>query len=129
MSEVTFKERFSALGNLPQFFKLVWQTSPLLTLINAVLRIVRSAIPVALLYVAKLIIDQVVQLNHTPGSQNLLWQLVAVEFGLAILSDGLSRATNLVDSLLGDLFSNHSSTKIMQHAAILDLDQFENSTF
>ena len=129
MAGVTLKERFSALGNLPQFFKLVWQTSPLLTLINAVLRIVRSAIPVALLYVAKLIIDQVVQLNHTPGSHNNLWQLVAVEFGLAILSDGLSRATNLVDSLLGDLFSNHSSTKIMQHAAILDLDQFENSTF
>ena len=129
MADVTLKERFSALGNLPQFFKLVWQTSPLLTLINAVLRIVRSAIPVALLYVAKLIIDQVVQLNHTPGSHNHLWQLVAVEFGLAILSDGLSRATNLVDSLLGDLFSNHSSTKIMQHAAILDLDQFENSTF
>ena len=129
MAAVTLKERFSALGNLPQFFKMVWQTSPSLTLINAVLRLFRSAIPVALLYVAKLIIDQVVQLTHSSGSQNYLWQLVAVEFGLAILSDGLSRATNLVDSLLGDLFSNHTSVKIMQHAAILDLDQFENSTF
>ncbi|MEO6069466.1 MAG: ABC transporter ATP-binding protein [Chitinophagaceae bacterium] len=108
---------------------MVWQTSPSLTVINAVLRLFRSAIPVALLYVAKLIIDQVVQLTHSSGSQNYLWQLVAVEFGLAILSDGLSRATNLVDSLLGDLFSNHTSVKIMQHAAILDLDQFENSTF
>ena len=129
MAAVTLKERFSALGNLPQFFKMVWQTSPSLTVINAVLRLFRSAIPVALLYVAKLIIDQVVQLTHSSGSQNYLWQLVAVEFGLAILSDGLSRATNLVDSLLGDLFSNHTSVKIMQHAAILDLDQFENSTF
>lgn len=130
MPEVTLKERFSALGNIPRFFKLVWETSPSLTLTNAVLRIVRSAIPVAILYVGKLIIDQVVQISHgTLTSYNYLWKLVAIEFGLAILSDGLSRATNLVDSLLGDLFSNYTSIKIMQHASTLDLDQFEDSSF
>ncbi|MBS1600269.1 MAG: ABC transporter ATP-binding protein [Bacteroidetes bacterium] len=130
MAEVTLKERFSALGNLPLFFKLVWQTSPALTITNAVLRIVRSAIPVAILYVGKLIIDHVVQTGHNKNAPaNYLWELVALEFGLAILSDALSRATNLVDSLLGDLFSNYTSIKIMQHAATLDLDQFEDSTF
>jgi ATP-binding cassette subfamily B protein len=34
-----------------------------------------------------------------------------------------------MDSLLGDLFSNHTSVKIMAHAATLDLDQFEDSVF
>ncbi|HEV8284390.1 MAG TPA: ABC transporter ATP-binding protein [Chitinophagaceae bacterium] len=130
MSEVSLKERFSALGNLPRFFNLVWKTSPSLTIINALLRIIRSAIPVAILYVGKLIIDQVIQLGRGSGSDhNYLWQLVAIEFALAILSDGLSRATTLVDSLLGDLFSNYTSIQIMQHAAILDLDQFEDSNF
>ncbi len=130
MSEVSLKERFSALGNLPRFFNLVWKTSPSLTIINALLRIVRSAIPVAILYIGKLIIDQVVQLSRGSGSDhNYLWGLVAIEFALAILSDGLSRATTLVDSLLGDLFSNYTSIQIMQHAAILDLDQFEDSNF
>ena len=127
---ISLKERFSALRNLPRFFKLVWQTSPTLTITNAILRITRSAIPVAILYVGKLIIDQVVEISRGDGgSQSYLWQLVAIELGLAIVSDGLSRATTLVDSLLGDLFSNHTSVKIMQHAAILDLDQFEDSTF
>ncbi len=131
VEKITLKDRFSALTNLPRFFKLVWRASPALTITNALLRIVRSAIPVAILYVAKLIIDQIVEIsNHSSeSSQNYLWQLVAVEFGLAILSDGLSRATALVDSLLGDLFSNYTSIQIMQHAAILDLDQFEDSTF
>src|SRR5215218_3339030 len=103
MAEVTIKERFSALNNLPRFFKLVWRSSPSLTITNALLRIVRSAIPVAILYVAKLIIDEIVALsnNSNLSSSNHLWQLVAVEFGLAILSEGLSRATTLVDSLLG----------------------------
>ena len=130
MSEISLKEKFSALGNLPRFFNLVWKTSPSLTIINALLRVVRSAIPVAILYIGKLIIDQVVQMSRGSGSDhNYIWELVATEFALAILSDGLSRATTLVDSLLGDLFSNYTSIQIMQHAAILDLDQFEDSNF
>lgn len=131
MAKVTLKDRFSALNNLPGFLKLVWQTSPKLTVTNALLRIIRSGIPVSILYVGKLIIDQVVQLTLSPvnTSHNYLWKLIAIEFGLAILSDGLSRLTLLVDSLLSDMFSNYTSVKIMQHAAILDLDQFEDSEF
>ena len=130
-TSLTFKQRLSALRNLPRFFKLVWHTSPSLTLINALLRILRSAIPLGILYVGKLIIDQVVQVSH--GSQNIasnyLWKLIAIEFALAITSDILNRAITLMDSLLGDLFSNHTSIKIIEHAATLDLDQFENSVF
>ena len=130
LPEVSLNERFSALSNLPRFFKLVWKTSPALTISNAILRIARSAIPVSILYVGKLIIDQVVHLSQTHESNHsYLWKLVVIEFLLAILSDALSRATTLVDSLLGDLFSNYTSIQIMEHAAILDLDQFEDSTF
>jgi ATP-binding cassette subfamily B protein len=126
----TFKERIEAMRNLPKFFKLVWQTNPGLTIANALLRIIKSAIPLVVLYIGKLIIDQVVLLSHNPtGSQEYLWQLIALEFGTAILSDMLSRAIMLVDSLLGDLFSNYTSIQIMTHAAILDLDQFEDSNF
>src|SRR6476646_9538839 len=130
MSEVSLKDRFSALGNLPQFFRLVWQTSRSLTIATACIRIIRSAIPVSILYVGKLIIDQVVQLNHgSQASHYHLWELVAIELALAILSDALGRASTLIDSLLGDLFSNYTSIRIMEHAATLDLEQFEDSNF
>ena len=131
MAKITLKDRFSALKNLPAFFRLVWQTSPKLTVANALLRIIRSGIPVSILYVGKLIIDQVVQLTHSPvnTSHTYLWKLIAIEFGLAILSDGLSRLTLLVDSLLSDMFSNYTSVKIMQHAAILDLDNLKIRNF
>lgn len=126
----TFKEKFDALGNLPRFFKLVWQTHKGYTILNGVLRILRSALPVSILYVGKLIIDQVISISRTHSADHtFLWELVAAEFALAILSDALGRATLLVDSLLGDLFSNHTSVKIMEHAATLDLDQFEDSEF
>ena len=132
---LTFKERLEALRNLPRFFRLVWQTSPRIMIVNAALRTARSATPVAILYVGKLIIDQVILLakakGHAiaPDAVHHLWELVGLEFGLAILSDGLSRAISLMDSLLGDLFANFTSIRIMRHAASLDLDQFEDSTF
>ncbi|MFB6455824.1 ABC transporter ATP-binding protein [Chitinophaga sp. Hz27] len=128
---MTFKERLAALGNLPAFFKMVWQTSKKLTITNILLRVIQSAMPLSLLYVGKLIIDQVVHLSKDPANHNtsLLWQLVAIEFALAVISDGLSRAISFTDGLLGELVANSSSVKIMEHAASLDLDQFEDSEF
>ncbi|MBB6130419.1 ABC transporter ATP-binding protein [Mucilaginibacter lappiensis] len=129
-NKVTLKERFEALRNLPAFFKLVWQTSRWMTIVNALLRIIRSAMPLGLLYIGKLIIDQVVMVSHDHlKDMTYLWQLVGLEFTLAILTDALSRAITLMDSLLGDLFSNYTSVRIMEHAATLDLDQFEDSVF
>lgn len=124
---------------------MVWQTSPRLMALDVVLRIVKSAIPVTILYIGKLIIDQVVLLTHGgsapahplghgiwgghSGSMSFLWQLVAIEFVLALVSDVLLRAITLVDSLLGEQFGNYTSIRIMEHAAGLDLDQFEDTTF
>src|SRR6185312_10127651 len=89
-----------------------------------------SAIPVSILFIGKLIIDEVILLSKTHSTAiTYLWKLVLAELALAIISDALARATALVDSLLGDLFSNYTSIKIMEHAATLDLDQFEDSEF
>ncbi|MFC5269317.1 ABC transporter ATP-binding protein [Adhaeribacter terreus] len=128
---LSLKERFSALKNLPGFLKLIWHTSPRMAFANIMLRIIRAAIPLATLYIGKLIIDEVVQLAKTPENLelNYLFMLIGLEFGLAIISDLLNRATALLDSLLGDLFANQSSINLMEHAATLDLDQFEDAAF
>ncbi|GAB2704228.1 ABC transporter ATP-binding protein [Hymenobacter frigidus] len=129
---VSVRERVSALRNLPAFLKLIWYTSPGLALANIALRSLRAGLPLAMLYVGKLIIDAVVTLTRLPASERVLTPvltLVALEFGLVLLADALGRGVALLDSLLGDLFTNQSSIRIMQHAAELDLDQFEDSTF
>jgi ATP-binding cassette subfamily B protein len=126
----TLKQKFAALRDLPQFFKLVWQTDHYYTILSIILRLLRSAIPVSILYVGKLIIDEIIHLSNANNpAHDHLWKLIAAEFALAIVSDALARATALTDSLLGDLFSNYTSIRIMEHAATLDLDQFEDSEF
>jgi ATP-binding cassette, subfamily B, bacterial len=126
-----WRERLNALRNLPAFFKMVWDSSPWMTGLNAGLRLLRSAIPVSVLYVGKLIIDEVILLNRLPGhgSTHHLWTLIGIEFVLALFNDALGRSISLLDSLLGDLFGKLSSVRIMKHAAILDLEQFEDPVF
>ncbi|NDK54840.1 ABC transporter ATP-binding protein [Pontibacter fetidus] len=127
----SFKEQVGALKNLPKFFRLIWETSPAMTIGNLVLRLVKSTLPLSMLYVGKLIIDEVIRLIDVTGDRDLnyLWLLVAAELGLAIVSDLINRGITLLDSLLGDLFSNKTSIQLIEHAATLDLTQFEDATF
>ena len=135
----SFRERFGALRNVPPFLRLVWRTSPGLTISTLVLRLVRAVLPVATLFIGKLIIDEIIALSQIPGAptgfsdwlaSGLLDQLallIALELGLAVLSDLLARAVSLIDSLLGEKFTNTSSIRMMEHAATLDLEDFEDA--
>jgi ATP-binding cassette subfamily B protein len=60
----TWRERLGALRNLPPFLAMVWRTSRLLTMITLAVRLVRALLPIATLFVGKLIIDEVVHLTH-----------------------------------------------------------------
>jgi ATP-binding cassette subfamily B protein len=137
----SFKERLGALKNLRPFLTMVWRTSRSLTVASLLLRLARALLPVITLYVGKLIIDDVVMLVQMPdkpgtlpewiasGLLNWLGFLLVAEFGLAVIADILGRVVSLIDSLLSERVSNASSVRLMQHAAKLDLEDFEDAEF
>ena len=125
----TLQARFAALGYIAPLIKLVWDTHRGYTIAMALLRLVRAAIPVATLWVAKLIIDTVVASRESSPDFARLWKLVAFEIVIMTIGDVLARTSSLVESLLGDLFSNHTSVRLMEHAATLDLSHFEDPAF
>ena len=134
----SLRDRFNALRNLPPFLRQIWATSPALTIATLGLRVVRAFLPIATLYIGKLIIDEAVRLVGVGVDfdtleaawragvlDTLLW-LLALEFALAIVSDLLGRLVSYGDSLLSELFTNATSIRLMQHAATLDLEDFED---
>lgn len=128
--QLSFRENLQALSTLPRFFRMIWLTSPRMALSNVLLRVLKAGIPLALLYVGKLIIDEVIDLRTGDSTDGeYIWYLVGIELGLALLSDGLNRLIGLTDGLLGDLFANATSVKLMEHAAKMDLGQFEDAQF
>lgn len=126
----SWRERITALSYAPPLIKLVWQTSRGYTVVMIALRLLLAFSPVATLWIGKLIIDAVVAATLNPGgSLAPLWRLVALEAAIVLAGEALARASRLVESLLGDLFSNHTSVRLMEHAATLDLYQFEDPDF
>ena len=132
------RERFSAMRNIPPFLREIWRTSKPLTATSIGLRLIRAFLPIATLYVGKLIIDEAVRLigvgvtsdlmqGWQSGQLNHLLTLLALEFGLAIGSDLLGRLTSYVDALLSERFTNATSIRLMEHAATLDLEDFEDA--
>ncbi|HYL28280.1 MAG TPA: ABC transporter ATP-binding protein [Gemmatimonadales bacterium] len=124
-----WRERLRALRNLPALLRLVWATQPRYVVGILSLRVVRAAVPLGVLWVGKLIVDEVVTaIGRPPGEVPWarLGTLLAIELAIAIVGEGLSRLSALLESLLGDLFANRTSVDLMRHAATLDLEQFED---
>jgi len=87
--------------------------------------------------VGKLIIDEAVRLAGAgampplgealaSGHLDTLLELLALELAIAIGSDLLGRVVNYADALLSELFTNATSVRLMEHAAELDLEDFED---
>jgi ATP-binding cassette, subfamily B, bacterial len=126
----SWQERLSALRNTPPVLKIVWQSGPGVVLFGLASRVVASLLPLALLWIPKLIVDAIVyaKVSQQPVSPRLWW-LVASEFGIAVVGGILARAIDYSDSLLADKYTRHVSIQVMKHAAELDLIAYEDPVF
>ncbi|NND08095.1 MAG: ABC transporter ATP-binding protein [Saprospiraceae bacterium] len=123
-------ESTRSLRYLPRFFQMIWNTSNLLFVANVGSRLVKSVLPVLMLWLGKLIIDEVVvQMSMEAPIYSRIWWLLGWELFLAIISDVLNRGITLFDTLLGDLYANKSSIELIEQAAKMDLAQFEDPEF
>jgi ATP-binding cassette, subfamily B, bacterial len=125
-----WQERISALRNVPAVLKIMWDSGPGVVIFGLVSRIFSSLLPVALLWITKLIIDNIVHAVTTHQAVGRgLWWLVAGEFSLAVLNSILIRTIDYSDSLLADKYTRYVSIRVMNHAASLDLIAYEDPVF
>ncbi len=126
----SWHERLTALRNIPPVLGIVWRSGPLVVSLGLLFRLFSALLPIALLWVAKLIIDLIVQtVTAHAAVQPRLWWLVAAEFGLAIAAGLLARLIDYFDSLLADKYTRHVSIEVMKHASQLDLIAYEDPVF
>jgi ATP-binding cassette subfamily B protein len=125
----TWNERVAALRYIPALFRLIWRTHRGYATAMVILRVARSVVPVTTFWVGKLILDSVIAAKGGQGTLSQVWRYLALEIVVVLAGEILARASSLVESLLGDLFSNVMSVRLMEHAATLDLAQFEDPEF
>jgi ATP-binding cassette, subfamily B, bacterial len=123
-------ERLAALRQVPPVLRIVWRSGPTVVAFGILIRIITSLLPIGLLAVSKLIIDNIVSVvaHHQPVPRGFWW-LVGAEFGLALSGSVLTRLVDYLDSLLADKYTRHVSIEVMRHAAQLDLIAYEDPAF
>jgi len=98
----SWQERLTALRNTPPVLKIVWQSGPGVVIFGLLSRLFAALLPLALLWVPKLIVDAIVHAKVADQAVSpRLWWLVGLEFGLAVVGGILARAIDYSDSLIG----------------------------
>ena len=124
-----WRERVTALRNVPPVLKIVWESGPLVVTLGLVFRLISALMPVAATWIAARILDIVrIVLSHQPIPTRLWW-LVGAEFAVALFTGLVTRGIDYLDALLADKYTRHVSIRVMQHASSLDLIAYEDPVF
>lgn len=124
-----WRERASALKNIPALAGIVWASGRGVVAGGLACRVISALLPLSMLAVAKQILDAVqAQAGGAPLPAHFWW-LVGLEFALAAFGAVLGRAIGYFDSLLADQFTRHVSVRVMSHASRLDLASYEDPAF
>jgi ATP-binding cassette, subfamily B, bacterial len=117
-----------ALGESASYIQralaLVWRSSPGLTVALAVLTLFAAAVPPAIAWAGKHIVDAVVA-----GSRDTTLHWVAIELVLVALQASFGRGLGLVRSVLGSRLGTDVNVSILERATSLELRHFEDSEF
>ncbi len=126
----TWRTRIAAMRNIPPVLHMVWECGPKTVIWSIALRIALALMPLAILAVSKWLINAiVVSLAHHAAVPHYFWWVVVLEFALASITAILSRGMGFCDSLLGDLYLQHISIRVIEHASQLDITAFENPDY
>lgn len=123
-------KRLRALRDVPAIVSLVWQSGPAVVSWGFFLRVLTALSPLALLAVARIILDAVVSFVSRAGAlRPHFWWWVGLEFAIAAVTMLLTRATDFADTLLADRYVKHISVRLMKQASSLDLATYEDPAF
>jgi ATP-binding cassette subfamily B protein len=130
MPRQDWHDRFHSLKNVPPIFRMVWEAAPGVVAASIFFRLTAAVLPVAMLMVTRRIIDAIyVMTSHQTKLPGGFWGLVALEFAMACLVIILGRLVDFCNTSLNERYTRHVNTRIMRHAATLDLSSYEDPEF
>lgn len=117
------------LEQLPRALSLVWQADRASALVLAGLTLVQAALPASMAWVAKLILDAVVQAAQHPSeaARALVFRYVGWELGLAVATLLSGRLQAYVREVLRVSLGNLLNERILEKALTLGVQHFEDS--
>ncbi len=127
---MSFSPKLQRLLLMRRAVGLVWQSAPGWTLVSLVLLIAQGLLPLASLYLLKLIVDAVTAAlkSSQPDFNQTLWLIVAM--GAVTLAGAIaSSLAALVNEVQAQSVTDHMASVIQAKSVQADLAYYENSHY
>lgn len=133
------RSRLVRWNQVPRLLRSLWQTSPTLFVTMAVARLLRALQTPAMLFVGKLIIDEIVLQTRMPspgpgladwiesGRASALAGWILLEFLLVAGGNALNRLGTLIEAQLAERHGFALGAQLVERAAQLDLRDIEGN--
>lgn len=127
---VSWRTRLAALRNIGPLVRMAWTASPSQMCISLGLRLIGAFVPIATLWISKLIVDRVVSIaTHGGTDWSDVWWLLLGELLLVAGGEVMTRLTELSDGLLAARFTHTVNIRLIEHTSSVDLATLEDPVF
>jgi ATP-binding cassette, subfamily B, bacterial len=110
----------------------VWQSSPSLAIGSIVVRVIQGLLPLAVLYLTKLLIDAVTEGLKTSSDESSLTQITTILAGLAgvaVASAMLTVVSSLISKIQAQVVTDHMHALLQTKSVEVDLEYYENAQY
>jgi ATP-binding cassette subfamily B protein len=111
--------------------KLVWQSAPLWASVNVAVSLLRSFLPLALLFLIKILIDDITRATSEPGTvalSQIIWLIGAVVV-VFFIDEVTNDYSGFIRKKQSFSLESHMFTLLHKKATSLDLINFENPSY
>jgi len=126
---IQLKRNLSVFPNILRAFRLVWGSSRLHSAMISGFTVLGGVLPLAQVWLSKLIVDSVVQAIRNGGFSKESLVFLLLQFCLWIVQRAIEATENSVRTLLGDRLVYHINVLTTEKAASLPLAIYEVPTF
>ena len=120
------------LLTLRHALSFVWQSSPSLAIGSIAVRVIQGLLPLAALYLTKLLIDAVTEGLKTPSAEASLTRITTILAGLASVAVAnaiLTVVASLISRIHAQVVTDHMHALLHAKSVEVDLEYYENAQY
>ena len=128
----TFRSKIQNALRIDRAFLLVWEASRKWTILAFILTTIQGLLPLAILYMIKLIVDaiaQSLQSESLAADFSQVTYYIIAAFAVMIVQIGVQHLSSYAEEIQATLVSNHVVSLIHSKSISLDLSYYENPEY
>lgn len=127
----TTREKLKYALQLNRTLSFVWKSAPGAALLSGILVVIQGVLPLAMLYLIKMIVDAVDEAISSPGTEGLSYilLLVGIAAGVSLIRITCQYIAGYANEALSVKVEDHVYDRLHEKSITMDLEFYENPSY